>query len=223
MIPTECSYCGDINCQFVKTKTIEKFSALKLISARSPICGPCFLKIKNGHLSVSVTLKEMELTKRAAVIKSAANNLSKQTPLHKINELCDELEEMKKVKKLADYEFEARARDAQAAAQKVEWIRNCIDEAMVIVARKMQTSYEVCRKVASQCCSDINVRNAVFERDGFKCKICGLDENLSIDHILSVRLGGNNELDNLQTLCLPCNVKKGWRQDTRNLKKVRFE
>ena len=53
------------------------------------------------------------------------------------------------------------------------------------------------------------VRMAVFERDGFRCKACGSDKNLSCDHIVPECQGGTSHIDNLQTLCVSCNSKKG--------------
>jgi len=53
------------------------------------------------------------------------------------------------------------------------------------------------------------IKWAVWKRDSFKCKQCGTQENLSIDHILPECMGGKLELDNLQTLCRSCNSKKG--------------
>lgn len=50
--------------------------------------------------------------------------------------------------------------------------------------------------------------NEIEKRDGIGCKICGLTENLHIDHIKPVTLGGFSILDNLQLLCAPCNYKK---------------
>lgn len=51
-------------------------------------------------------------------------------------------------------------------------------------------------------------RLKVFMRDDYKCKRCGVTENLSIDHIFPVSKGGSNKLINLETLCVPCNQKK---------------
>lgn len=55
----------------------------------------------------------------------------------------------------------------------------------------------------------------VFERDGYKCLICGSSENLSIDHIdgngIHVLESGrkpNNDLDNLRTLCRSCHGRE---------------
>ncbi|HEU5223462.1 MAG TPA: HNH endonuclease [Candidatus Lumbricidophila sp.] len=52
---------------------------------------------------------------------------------------------------------------------------------------------------------------SVFERDQFKCQSCGSDAQLSIDHVHPVSRGGSDDAENLQTLCLPCNLRKGAR------------
>jgi hypothetical protein len=53
------------------------------------------------------------------------------------------------------------------------------------------------------------IREEVFIRDGHKCIACGSQRNLSVDHIYPESLGGTLELSNLQTLCKPCNSRKG--------------
>ena len=54
------------------------------------------------------------------------------------------------------------------------------------------------------------MRFAIYERDGHRCRICGsrLDD-LEIDHIIPISKGGKSTMDNLQTLCHRCNVRKG--------------
>jgi hypothetical protein len=54
-------------------------------------------------------------------------------------------------------------------------------------------------------------RLAVYERDGFRCLHCGTTERLSLDHIHPWSLGGADAIENLQTLCQPCNSRKGAR------------
>lgn len=55
------------------------------------------------------------------------------------------------------------------------------------------------------------LRQEIFERDGYTCVICGSTEkeSLEIDHIMPIAKGGKTEPDNLQTLCHDCNIRKG--------------
>lgn len=55
------------------------------------------------------------------------------------------------------------------------------------------------------------LRWEVFKRDGFTCKGCGAQDDLSADHISPESKGGKTTLENLQTLCRSCNSKKGAR------------
>lgn len=52
-------------------------------------------------------------------------------------------------------------------------------------------------------------RPLVLERDGNQCLRCGSVENLCADHIIPRCDGGKSSMDNLQTLCRPCNTSKG--------------
>jgi HNH endonuclease len=55
------------------------------------------------------------------------------------------------------------------------------------------------------------LRFEVFKRDSFKCQYCGAEAPnvlLHIDHIKPVAAGGTNDLTNLITACLPCNLGK---------------
>jgi HNH endonuclease len=53
------------------------------------------------------------------------------------------------------------------------------------------------------------LRQAVHERDGYSCLACGATDGLSLDHVFPWSLGGEDTYENLQTLCLPCNKRKG--------------
>jgi hypothetical protein len=51
----------------------------------------------------------------------------------------------------------------------------------------------------------------VFDRDGWQCVSCGSHADLSVDHVTPRSRGGTDDLENLQTMCIPCNVRKGAR------------
>jgi 5-methylcytosine-specific restriction endonuclease McrA len=56
------------------------------------------------------------------------------------------------------------------------------------------------------------MREAVLERDGMVCQLCGgdiPDGDLHIDHILPVALGGPTRVSNLQAAHSKCNIRKG--------------
>jgi len=58
------------------------------------------------------------------------------------------------------------------------------------------------------------LRLAVFDRDGYRCRICGAlptDCALVVDHIIPVEMGGPTVLSNLCVLCEQCNQEKGSR------------
>jgi hypothetical protein len=62
-----------------------------------------------------------------------------------------------------------------------------------------------------------SVRFAVLQRDGFRCRYCGMGAQsnppveLEVDHVVPVAAGGSNELGNLVSACAPCNRGKSSR------------
>jgi DNA-directed RNA polymerase subunit RPC12/RpoP len=53
------------------------------------------------------------------------------------------------------------------------------------------------------------LRLEIYARDGYQCVTCGSIVDLSLDHIHPWSLGGSDERENLQTMCRPCNSRKG--------------
>ena len=49
----------------------------------------------------------------------------------------------------------------------------------------------------------------VFERDQYRCVTCNDYIDLCCDHIIPESLGGETVESNLQTMCRPCNSRKG--------------
>jgi 5-methylcytosine-specific restriction endonuclease McrA len=60
------------------------------------------------------------------------------------------------------------------------------------------------------------LKTQLIERDGQRCNGCKQlfnREELTIDHVLALFMGGNSDPANLQLLCEPCHVEKN-RQET---------
>jgi len=68
------------------------------------------------------------------------------------------------------------------------------------------------------------LKKMIFERDGYKCVICGRTANegyeLHVDHILPKDKGGKASLENGQTLCSICNFRKKNYNQTESGKKM---
>jgi 5-methylcytosine-specific restriction endonuclease McrA len=52
------------------------------------------------------------------------------------------------------------------------------------------------------------IRQKVLRDSGGVCAKCGEDGACEVDHIVSRRLGGSNEYNNLQALCRNCHARK---------------
>lgn len=53
-----------------------------------------------------------------------------------------------------------------------------------------------------------HLRSTVVQRDGGLCLHCRSDDDLTIDHVHPISLGGTDDLSNLQLLCRRCNSSK---------------
>jgi len=51
----------------------------------------------------------------------------------------------------------------------------------------------------------------LFLRDRFSCQYCGIQKDLTFDHVIPRRLGGRTTWENVATACSPCNLRKGGR------------
>lgn len=64
------------------------------------------------------------------------------------------------------------------------------------------------RLIAQKFIGRKDIREQIFYRDGYMCLNCGSSERLELDHIMPISKGGENSINNLQTLCKSCNCKK---------------
>lgn len=55
-------------------------------------------------------------------------------------------------------------------------------------------------------------KREIFRRDNYTCQYCGQrKKNLTVDHVIPRRLGGNHTWENLVAACAACNHRKGGR------------
>jgi len=56
---------------------------------------------------------------------------------------------------------------------------------------------------------NVDTRLFVWQRDGGKCRNCGSRHELHFDHVIPRSWGGSSTVENVQVLCLQCNLRKG--------------
>lgn len=105
-------------------------------------------------------------------------------------------------------QLEARAAALERARQQVQQQQQRAEAARARTRRKSN--------VRAELKADRSLAFRVFQRDGYRCVDCGSDgteprNDLTVDHVRPVSLGGDNSLANLQTLCRSCNARKGVR------------
>lgn len=64
-------------------------------------------------------------------------------------------------------------------------------------------------------------RMNIFLRDDFRCQYCGgrFDtKDLTFDHVIPRCRGGGTSFENIVSACVPCNTRKGHRQDMKPLR-----
>jgi hypothetical protein len=78
-----------------------------------------------------------------------------------------------------------------------------VEEGLVFVpVSRVTAKAKISRKLSKQ----------VMERDAYRCVTCGTHEDLCCDHIIPESKGGPTTYENLQTMCRPCNSRKGARE-----------
>jgi 5-methylcytosine-specific restriction endonuclease McrA len=53
-----------------------------------------------------------------------------------------------------------------------------------------------------------SIKTFVLFRDEGKCLECGTDKNISTHHVIALKDGGEDEINNVITLCFDCHAEK---------------
>lgn len=61
------------------------------------------------------------------------------------------------------------------------------------------------------------IKAKVLLRDGYRCRDCGTNSGLTVDHIIPIAQGGRSVPSNLRTLCYICHGKKPRHNKVRKL------
>ena len=110
-----------------------------------------------------------------------------------------------------DLELESMVSDVVRKTRINNALKSSIYDSERIIGKLIYDSYTERRKRANAAIAKMEIRLAVFSRDEWKCKRCKSPSHLTVDHIHAVANGGEDSLENYQTLCRPCNSSKGCR------------
>ena len=124
----------------------------------------------------------------------------------------------KGVSKFSPRTFEKRFGTWRGALE--AFVKYINDDSQIVIpppnnnSNVIQNNYRPTKEHMTNRNINLRLRFLIMKRDNFKCCICGASPakdpsvELHIDHIIPWSKGGETEIDNLQTLCLKCNLGK---------------
>ena len=205
MKDAKCDLCGGSLGQNAPTpKTLKK----RLIG-HDAICSKCFVDVKHKRRTGRAKRNQsQELTAKAAAV------LTKSGMAHILENgnyraYIDNLSVIEAKVEASSANIERlKSKLAIEEHNRKTHIR-AIEVACELASAVESLCYPHARAEANKAISNKGLRLEVFSRDRKRCRHCGTSRDLTIDHIVPVRFGGDSSVDNLQTLCRSCNSRKG--------------
>lgn len=195
------------------------------LQIRMPVCSKCFNAKQAGtgldKKGRPAVILAQALTQRLQGLNKRANKnlVSARHELSQVENLAEQYDAVwLGIQKHLDSRSDApacsrrSARDViRAEVRKMNTCTELLARCFKILGKIISLNYQKDRREANLFLKKRWVRDIVMFRDGQKCLICGTSDNLTLDHAVPVSRGGENSIENLQTLCKSCNAKKGER------------
>lgn len=227
----KCFYCGlEDDPQRKPSLLMDKttFSRKVFLRAlelqiRMPVCSKCF-NAKHAGTGLDkkgrpAVILAQALTQRLHGLKKRASKslVSARHELSQVENLAEQYDAVWiGIQKHLDARSDAAACSRRAArdvicseVRKMNSCRTLLSHCFQILGKIISLNYAKDRREADLFLRKRWVRDIVMFRDGHKCIMCGISEDLTLDHSIPVSRGGENRIENLQTLCRTCNAKKG--------------
>lgn len=83
------------------------------------------------------------------------------------------------------------------------WLEEKIKSGVIVIGQMQENKHLTRSQLTTK------VKGLILKIDDFTCQYCGSKEDLEVDHVVPIELGGTNDNDNLLTCCSSCNKSKG--------------
>jgi 5-methylcytosine-specific restriction endonuclease McrA len=208
--PCQCVYCGTTeNVVFGKRKPYLRAKRRTGVLPKHPACKSCLAKFGTWELAPTEDALELRLRSELLRLEQVAQGFTITTELNQIRYLENQIKKLAKYRDVVEQKVVRAIEHVRVCKERLEQFDRRVSGATDQIRGRINACYEFRRKEASAYTSDPIVRQRIIARDDNKCRRCGSDQSLTIDHIKPILHGGGNEDENLQCLCLRCNSEKG--------------
>ena|SRR3990167_7085914 len=89
------------------------------------------------------------------------------------------------------------------------WQKKYREDNLVLIRKNQREKAKIAYKLGiwKRYPKNKKILNKLALRDGRRCRKCGTETGLTIEHKIPRCVGGKNNLENLEILCKSCNVK----------------